>query len=136
MITLNKKNDDTKNNSNNKNNNTNNNKLLISVLESIYLIYMFHYFKTSFDFNIFASSENWLFKHLIGNEKGLRICPFGRIVIIPFVIILLLRNFSFISIPKYFMNMLLVLSFILSWMNLNAVVYFIPVWIVEIFVIL
>jgi len=113
-----------------------NKNLLISIFESIYLIYMFHYFKTSFDFNILASPQNWMFKHLIGNEKGLRICPFGRIVIIPFVIILLLRNLSFISISKYFMNILLALSFILSWMNMNAVVYFIPVWIVEIFVII
>lgn len=131
MIAINKKNDNIINNTNN----TNNNKLLISVLESIYLIYMFYFFETSFDFNIFASSENWLFKHLIGNEKGLRICPFGRIVIIPFVIILILRNFSFIPISKYFINILLVLSFIMSLMNLNAVAYFIPVWIVELFII-
>lgn len=113
-----------------------NKNLLISIFESIYLIYMFHYFKTAIDFNILASPQNWMFKHLIGNEKGLRICPFGRIVIIPFVIILLLRNLSFISISKYFMNILLVLSFILSWMNMNAIVYFIPVWIVEIVVII
>ena len=131
MIAVNKKNDDTINNRNNKNNN----KLRISVFESIYLIYMFHYFKTSVDFNILTSPQNWIFKHLIGNEKGLRICPFGRIVIIPFVIILILRNFSFISISKYFINMLLVLSFILSWMNMNAVVYLIPIWFVEFFVI-
>ena len=42
---------------------------------------MFHFFKTSIDFNILASPEGWLFEHLIGNEKGLRICPFGRIAI-------------------------------------------------------
>ena len=131
MIIGNKKNENIINNKNTKNKN-----LLISLLESIYLIYMFHFLKTTTDFNILASPQNWIFKHLIGNEEGLRICPFGRIVIIPFIIILILRNLSFISIPKYFMNMLLVLSFILSWMNMNAVVYFIPVWIVEIFVIL
>ena len=112
-----------------------NKNLLISIFESIYLIYMFHYFKTSIDFNILGSPENWIFKHLIGNEKGLRICPFGRIVIIPFVIILLLRNFSFIPISKHFVNILLVLSFILSFMNMNAVVYLIPIWLVEIFII-
>ena len=112
-----------------------NNKLIISILEAVYLIYMFHFFETSVDFNIFASSEHWLFNHLIGNEKGLRICPFGRIVIIPFVIILILRNFSFIPISKYFMNMLLILSFVMSFMNMNAVAYFIPVWLVELFII-
>lgn len=110
-------------------------KLIISILESIYLIYMFHYFKTSIDCNVFASSEHWLFKHLIGNEKGLRICPFGRIVIIPFVFILIIRNFSFIPIPNYLMNILLVLTFILSLMNLNAVAYFIPIWFIELFII-
>ena len=112
-----------------------NKNLLISIFESIYLIYMFHFFETSIDFNILASPQNWMFKHLIGNEKGLRICPFGRIVIIPFVIILLLRNLSFIPISKHFVNILLVLSFILSWMNMNAVVYLIPIWFIEIFVI-
>ena len=110
-----------------------NKKLIISILESIYLIYMFHYFETSVDFNIFASSEHWLFNHLIGNEKGLRICPFGRIVIIPFVIILIMRNFGFMPISKYFMNMLLILSFVMSFMNMNAVAYFIPVWLTELF---
>ena len=112
-----------------------NKKLLISILEAIYLIYMFHYFETSMDFNIFASSENWLFKHLIGNETGLRICPFGRIIIIPFLTILILRNLSFIPISKYFMKLLLIITFIMSLMNLNAVVYFIPVWLIEIFII-
>ena len=112
-----------------------NKKLIISVLEALYLIYMFHYFKTSIDFNIFASSEHWLFKHLIGNEKGLRICPFGRIVIIPFVIILILRNLSFLPISNYFMKLLLIITFIMSLMNLNAVVYFIPIWLIELFII-
>lgn len=112
-----------------------NKNLLISIFESIYLIYMFHFLKTTIDFNILASPQNWLFRHLIGNERGLRICPFGRIVIIPFVIILLIRNLSFIEIPKYFMNMLLFLSFILSWMNMNAVIYLIPIWLIELFII-
>ena len=58
-------------------------KLLISLIESIYLIYMFNFFKTNIDFNVFASPTNHWFKHLTGNEYGVRICLFGQILSIP-----------------------------------------------------
>ena len=72
--------------------------LLISIVESSYLIYMFLFFETSVDFNIFSQGElgkSGLFKHLVGNECGLRICPFGRIAIFFLIGIILgkkLRN--------------------------------------------
>ena len=110
-----------------------NKKLIISIIESVYLIYMFHYFKTSFDFNIFSSPKHWVFKHLKGRRYGLRICIFGRVIIIPFVFILILRNY--VKLPVYFMRSVLLLTFILSWMNLNAVAYFVPVWLTELLII-
>ena len=110
-----------------------NKKLIISTIESVYLIYMFHYFKTSFDFNIFSSPKHWFFKHLKGRRYGLRICIFGRVIIIPFIFILILRNY--VKLPVYFMRSVLLLTFILSWMNLNAVAYFIPVWLTELLII-
>lgn len=111
------------------------NKLYISLLESIYLIYMFHFFKTSIDCNAFVDPlfnipKNDIFKHLIGNEKGLRICPFGRIAIFGLIFIIIIRNC--IQIPQYIINIALVIALILSFMNINAIVYLLPIFVIEI----
>lgn len=104
-------------------------KINISLLESIYLIYMFLFFQTTMDFNILSSPNGWWFEHLTGNEYGKRICPFGRVAIFALIFILILRNI--INIPRYFIKISLFISFILSLMNLNAVVYLVPIWIYE-----
>jgi len=107
-------------------------KLSVSIIESVYLIYMFHFFKTKVDFNwnILPNFNNGIFKHLVGNEYGLRICPFGRQAIFALIFLLLIRNFNVIS--KKIIFAALIISFVLSLMNLNAVVYLIPVWLTEI----
>jgi len=107
-------------------------KIYISILESIYLIFMFHFFNTSIDFNVIASPTGWWFEHLIGDEYGLRICPFGRVAIFALIIVLLLRHYFKIS--QSFVNIALGISFILSLMNLNAVVYLIPIWLIEFYI--
>ena len=106
-------------------------KLYISILESLYLIIMFHFFKTSIDFNILASPNGWWFEHLIGDEKGLRICPFGRVAILVLIFVLIVRNY--VNIPQYIINISLIIAFILSLINLNAVVYLLPVLLTEIY---
>ena len=71
-------------------------KKTISFLESIYLIIMFYFFHTTIDFNIIHHNyfdNNNLFKHLQGNDKGLRICLFGRLILPFFIAFLLLRNY-------------------------------------------
>jgi len=108
------------------------NLLVISILETIYLLYMFLFFKTRIDFNIFSSSENWWFKHLVGKEYGLRICPFGRIAIFVLIFILLIRNY--INVPNYILNIILIISFLVSLMNMNAIAYLIPIWLIEIYI--
>ena len=109
--------------------------LLISIIESIYLIYMFHFLKTSINFNVLPElslvKDNDYFKHLSDDTCGLRICKFGRIVIFLLIAVLLIRNVY--QITKFQMNVILVISFILSLMNLNAVVFLIPFWLIEIF---
>ena len=102
-----------------------------SIIEVTYLIYMFLFFKTSIDFNILSSPKGWLFEHLIGNEYGLRICPFGRIAIFLLIFILIIRHY--IKIPLYYINTALIISFLLSLINLNATVYLLPIWIYEIY---
>ena len=108
----------------------------ISLFEVIYLIYMFIFFKTSIDFNIipelsFIHKYSFL-KHLSGNEYGLRICLFGRIIIWGFILFLLLRNFYIL--PKYTQYGIIIVSMILSLLNMNAIVYLTPIWIIEILI--
>ena len=105
-----------------------------SIIETIYLIYMFLFFKTSIDFNILSSPKGWWFEHLIGDEYGLRICPFGRIAIFALIFVLIARHYF--EIPENFMIFALLVSFVLSLMNLNAVVYLIPVWLLELYYLL
>ncbi len=107
------------------------NKLLISIIESVYLIFMFHFFKTTCDFNMshMQNYDSYELKHLKGEEYGLRICPFGRKVIVLLILLLLIRNFY--EIPRVIF-VSLVISFVLSLvMNWNAVVYLMPIWLIE-----
>ncbi len=107
------------------------NKIHVSIIESLYLVFMFHFFKTSVDFNILSSPKGWLFEHLIGDEYGLRICPFGQIAIFALIFIIIGRHYFDIS--DNFILFAFVASFLLSLMNLNAVVYMLPVWLVELY---
>ena len=107
--------------------------LILSLIESLYLIYMLHIFKTSVDFNflplgILGRNNEW-FRHIVGNEYGLRICPFGRVMILFLIALIIARNF--VAISPYVMNTAFILSVLLSMMNMNAVVYMIPVWLLE-----
>ena len=103
--------------------------MIVSIFESVYLIFMFIFFKTSVDFNVLKSPRGKWFKHLIGYEYGNRICPFGKVAIFALIFIFIARHY--IIIPKWFINMALIISFVLSLMNMNAVVYLIPIWLIE-----
>ena len=103
--------------------------LKISILESLYLIFMFLFFKTSIDFNVLRSPEGWWFEHLVGDEYGVRICPFGQVAIFALIFVLILRHY--VKIPQWFIYLALGISFVLSLMNMNAVVYLIPIWLIE-----
>jgi len=106
-------------------------KLYVSILECIYVLYMFLFFKTSIDFNVMRSPKGWLFEHLIGDEFGLRICMFGRIVIFFILPILIIRHFYPIS--KFVILGIIIVSFLFSLCNLNSLVYLLPVWLIELF---
>ena len=103
--------------------------LKISLIESTYLIFMFLFFKTTMDFNVLRSPNGWWFNHLVGEEYGLRICPFGRVAIFALIFVLILRHY--VKIPEWFIYLALVISFVLSLMNMNAIVYLIPILLIE-----
>jgi hypothetical protein len=107
------------------------NKLYISILESLYLIFMFRFFKTSINFDILKIywANNYL-KHDIQNNYGLKICPFGQDVIFVLIFILLFRTVYTIdkTYIKYSLYIALGLSLLMNW---NAFVYLLPVYGIE-----
>jgi len=104
--------------------------LLLSTIESLYLFYMFRHCQTSLDFGITPSPNGYWLEHVTGNVKALRICPFGRIAILPLIALLLGRNFTPYITPNIIRGAL-ILAFILSLMNTNATVYLFPIFLLE-----
>ena len=90
---------------------------------------MFHFFKTGMDFNILSSPKGLLLRHLVGDYVGKRICLFGQIAIIPFIVLLIIRNIC--PIPDMFIHISLGIALLLSMINLNALVYLLPVFFLE-----
>ena len=105
--------------------------LYISILESIYLLYMFRYFETTINFDIHKIYfANKYFNHNITNDYGLKICPFGRDIILVLIGILLFR--IVFEIPQtyiyYSLYIALGLSLLMNW---NAFVYILPIYVIE-----
>ena len=113
--------------------------LFITIVEIIYLYYMFQIFRTKYTFhhpfeNIVNNNLDNYFNHPIGieNTNQSKICKFGRdgsLILIWYLILRFLLIY-FKLIPKKILikinNFILFFIFIISWMNLNAVIYFLP----------
>lgn len=91
---------------------------------------MFRHFETSCDFGIAASPNGYWLEHVTGNVKALRICPFGRVAILPLIGLLIGRHFTTLITPRI-IHGALGISFVLSWMNTNALIYLLPIYIIE-----
>ena len=104
---------------------------LLSISEASYLVFTFFFFETTLDFNVMSSPDHFLLKHLVGNERGLRICLLGRILAVPATVLLLARC-KFPEVEPWIRRGVYV-SMPLSLMNLNAVVYLTPIWLTELF---
>ncbi len=113
------------------------NDTIISIIESIYLIYMFLFFKTTINFDSFTFrpridfNKDSFFFHSNDNDYGLKICLFGQVIIFVFIALLILRHY--ITIPKYVMITTIIIGLLLSFINLNALVYISPILIYEIY---
>lgn len=121
----------------------NNMLLLVSIIESIYLIYMFNFFKTTIEFHhpfeIFLTSFSDYLKHPI--RTGLyqnKICRFGNDISYVFAIYIISRfilyktNFIKKNTLCMINKTLIYIGFCLSFlMNMNAVIYLIPLLLLE-----
>jgi len=117
--------------------------LLISIIESIYVIYMLNYFKTNialdhgFILNILKNIgiESDFIKHNTYKIEGAPInmvCPLGNLVSWLLAIFFILRNY--IPALKKWNKPIIILLFIGSWMNINVLVYLLPIFICEIYI--
>ena len=117
--------------------------LLLSVIEAIYIIYMFCYFTTIHSFNYENISSLFLgFLEKIGFTKSFikhplnktnismsHICPFGHMASWFISIYLIIRVF-FTRIQQY-NKYIMFLILLISFSNMNAVIYLIPVYLLE-----
>lgn len=120
----------------------------LSVVASIYVIYILNFFKTRYSLaHPYFYFENKLLYHPIGKSKFKisNICKLGNygayiialFILVRMIIILLYKNkkdkINFIL--KITSLVFLIIVFLLSLINFNALVYLIPYFIIEIYII-
>ena len=107
-----------------------------TILLSAYLIYMFRFFKTVYSIHhpyefAITNKIGTYFEHPIKTGKyQSKICRFGKQAVPCLVVFLLLRYF--IDIPKKVSWLVFFTVVLLSLLNMNAVLYLIPYFILEI----
>ena len=123
-----------------------NNFLIISLVEAVYVVYMMNYFKTRYSLaHPFTYFENKFLYHPIGkSDKPIcNICPLGNKGSVLIALFLILRwiiftystNKSYLKGLKMFSILVVSIAFLLSLLNFNAVVYLLPYFILEIYII-
>ena len=125
-----------------------NTKLIISIFEGLYIMYMFIFFKTKYSLEIgrwvgnpittfFQDKLHLDVKDLLDHpvvlceEPMSQICLFGKYASILIFIFLVLRNF--IPCLAKVNTVIFIIIFIMSFMNYNAVLYLIPVFLLELY---
>jgi len=106
------------------------------ILIALYILYMFQFFKTSISFNhplefyILDNVSNYYNHPISTTDYESKICSFGKDIIWLLVIYLLYK--SYYGTNKTINRIVIFITFILSLMNFNAVLYLIPYFISEI----
>jgi len=101
------------------------------ILLAIYILYMFLYFETTVTFNhpleyyiLSNLNDNYFYHPISSNKYGSKICKFGKDIIWFLVIYLIYKSYFKVNIQ--IKRLVLIISFILSLMNFNAVIYLLP----------
>jgi len=116
---------------------TNNIKLVVSILQAVYIIYIFNFFETTYSFETSRKLvlSGILFHPVEDSSVPIsHICPFGHMMAYPIAAYLIGRHFVLNDTPdikKKYSIIINTLIFLGSLMNLNAVVYLIPFFITE-----
>jgi hypothetical protein len=119
-------------------------KLIVIIIESVYLIYMFFIHKTQYSvgkapYESETQSLGSMFVHDTGKYEN-KICLFGKIMAIIAVILASIRIYILTRFPEYKKNLLIItvvfdaLCLTLAYnMNLNSFVYLLPILLGEIY---
>ena len=119
-------------------------KLIVTIIESVYLIYMFFIHKTQYSvgkapYESETQSLGSMFVHDTGKYEN-KICLFGKIMAIIAVILASIRIYILTRFPEYKKNLLIItvvfdaLCLTLAYnMNLNSFVYLLPILLGEIY---
>lgn len=105
------------------------------VLLILYILYMFHVFETSISINhplefyILNNSNNYFYHPIRTSEYESKICSFGKDII--WLLVIYLLYMSYYGVNKTINKIVISITFILSLMNFNAVLYLIPYFISE-----
>jgi hypothetical protein len=111
--------------------------IIVSVIECVYLLTMFHLFKTKYSIHHplepHITSVSDYMRHPISTHKyENKICQLGKDTSVLLSIWFVLRHF--IKIPyKIYINSIIIFSFTIGCLllNLNAFLYFIPITLYE-----
>ena len=120
--------------------------LILTLVEAVYVVYIMNFFKTRYSLaHPFSYFENKFLYHPIGkSDKPIcNICPLGNWGSVAIAIYIILRWIIYTNTDnkntktnlRLFSVFTLTLVVLLSFLNFNAVVYLIPYFIVEIYVI-
>lgn len=120
--------------------------LILTLVEAVYVVYIMNFFKTRYSLaHPFSYFENKFLYHPIGkSDKPIcNICPLGNWGSVAIAIYIILRWIIYTNTDnkntktnlRLFSVFTLALVVLLSFLNFNAVVYLIPYFIVEIYVI-
>ena len=124
--------------------------ILLTIIECIYVIYILCFFKTNYSIidpiNYFNNLQNPLFKHStiqISTEPESKICLFGNYMSYVLAIYFIIRFLMFKKyiIPNistkqliYINKIIMLIVLFISLMNINATLYLIPIFILEIII--
>ena len=113
----------------------------LSIIEAIYVIYFLNYFKTKYSIaHPLTLFNNKYIKHPIGkHDKPISmVCQFGKDASWLIAIYLIIRMMLYKKYDKFFnqfSKFVLLLIFTFSLMNFNVVLYLVPFFILEMYLI-
>ena len=110
---------------------------IISILEGLYLIYMYVFFKTVYSIHHpfeYMIVKNDLWKHPINTgQYENKICKIGTYASILGALLFLYRGIGYETSKKYTKWIIVIWLFVSLMTNINALIYVIPILLIEIF---
>ena len=112
--------------------------ILLNIIQAFYIIYMLNFFKTKYSLaHPLSNFSSDYFNHPIGfsNEPISNICEFGHQSSWILALFVILRTLFINKFTKQISLIVLIITAIFSMLNFNAVIYLVPHFIIELYLI-